>query len=230
MEKRDFVIIMKKDVSLEGLLLKKDSEVIVSNHKGTIYWDVISEDGEPTQVTGGELREVFIRYRSSVMKNKGEGEDFFLYLKHCKFRMLPNQQLSNVFKAMHTKEERKSFNQNSIDVLQDFVDVNEKPIEEQYLKDVPIEGQSLYISWPQARWGTEEEEAAWGKDLGALKDTYAVTLTDAAIEATGILLSDHTFYLNVVELDDRYRFFIHYDQIIGQRWLFENFKGEAWDQ
>ena len=196
--------------------LQPNTVLNIRNRNGTTLWEVRSKEGTLyTMATESVLQNWIFNSKAITYIDKEEFKVLLEEMKMTKFALMPNRDLSKAFKRRAFRDEYTG---------------DELELEAEYpqgTRFAPLEGQLLYISWPQSRWGDDED--SWGSDLGAFKDAYAVELSDELLEACSSMLPEQGFYLEVVELDDRYRFFVKYSQILGNRWLFENFKGEPWD-
>ncbi len=130
------------------------------------------------------------------------------------FPMEPNQNLEEAFEYMYSKARYQLY-------------LAECGIgRPELVKGLTLLEMPLHISWPISKYG--DDEANWGKDLGYLRESYAVRLSKNTIDQMRSPLDNQVLYLEIVELDDRYRFYVKYEQLLGSIPLFENFKGEKW--
>ena len=206
-------LIITEDVKNKSL--SPGTPLRIRNKYGTVYWDVLGENGEKhATVTDHILRNWLLRSKTITCVNAGDATRLLNEVRFSKFSLLPNRDLKKAFVRFATKEEYTEHNKALFERYPDGV------------RYAPLEEQLLYISWPQSRWGDED---TWGTDLGDFKTAYAVELSKELRETCNRMTPNQGFYLGVVELDDRYRFFVKYDHIIGNKWLFENFKNTKWE-
>jgi hypothetical protein len=207
----------------------KGSIIKLQNYRGTQYWDISSSDNSSLQLKEYEMQKEVIHSGKVRLVEKYDPKEVLSLIDWKKFVLKPNRHLRGMFRRVFKNaKEHKDYMlavQETLKFhsgLECGVNAPDIPI-----KNIPLRHQALFISWSRTkRW---EEDPNWGSDLGEFKDYYSVLLSDEVLAAIGTVLTGNTFYLEVVELDDRYRFILNYSEIIGNRWLFENYKGEPWN-
>lgn len=201
---------VQEDFSIKNEAYPKGSTLCLENYRGTQYWNIISANSKVLEVTDYELRERIFEPCKVIVNVPGTGEDFFVELRRNRFLMKPNRDISKAFhKVFYTLEDHKSYLHK--------------------VAELSIEFQPIRITWSET--DRYESISGWGADLGEFKNVYSVVLNSEMLEAMGTLLPQYTLLLRVSELDDRYRFCLHYNEILGNRWqVFENYKGELWNQ
>lgn len=224
-----FELRVEEDLVVKDEKFLKGSVLRLENFRGSQFWDMTAGGSKSLELKEYEMQKEILHSGKVKLVDKSQGKDILSAIDWKKFSMKPNRNINGAFKKVFkTDREHKKYMARIEDTLKFHYGLEHSvDLSGITLKDVPLEHQALFVSWSRtSRW---EDEANWGKDLGAFKDCYSVILSDEMLGAIGTTLTGHTYHLEVVELDDRYRFILNYNEIIGNRWLFENFKGEPWN-
>jgi len=212
---------MNKDAVLLDTKVSKGDIISIQNQRFTKFWDVYLANGRHIEVKEHYLWKNFLVPEDITFCDEvNEFEMFKLELDMQKFFNKPNIDLSSAFTKLLSKKEYNDY------VWDQKTQSSNTSTDDFNLSLVPIEEQAMWVNWPTDSYF----DPNWGKDLGEFKNCHAVIISERMLETLGMLLAEHTFYLEVVELEDRYRFFLKYNSILGSKWMFENYKGEKWNR
>ena len=188
------------------------SRLLVHQYSCSPYW-VVTVNNLPTMlILGGKLRRL-VKEIKAFSKCSPSFEELLEHITRQCFALTPNKDPHNIFSTCLSPKEHAGY-------LKKVIHKYGK------LYDVPLEEYPMSVTWD-----LHEDSDAWKSHFSErFRTASSVVLgREPTIFVPLGMIGGNGYNLEIKETDKSFNFYVKYDQILGSRWLVQNFKNESWE-